>query len=218
MGQKAHPIGLRLGIIKTWDSRWFARKDFAQLLKEDLFIRKYLKARLSKAGVSKIIIQRAANKITINIRTARPGLVIGKRGAQVDLLRDELQHLTKKDVFLNIDEVKKPDSDPMLVAEHVARQLEQRVSFRRAMKKSIASSMRSGVKGIRIQCSGRLGGAEMSRSETYREGRVPLHTLRADIEYAQATARTTYGAVGVKVWVFNGEVLERPGAAEARRE
>jgi small subunit ribosomal protein S3 len=214
LGQKTHPIGLRLGIIKTWDSRWFARKDFAQFLKEDLFIRKYLKARLSKAGVSKIIIQRAANKITINIRTARPGLVIGKRGAQVDLLRDELQHLTKKEVFLNIDEVKKPDHDPALVAEHVARQLEQRVSFRRAMKKAIASSMRSGVKGIRIQCSGRLGGAEMARTETYREGRVPLHTLRADIDYAQATARTTYGAVGVKVWVFTGEVLERPGMLE----
>lgn len=215
LGQKCHPIGLRLGIIKTWDSRWFARKDFAQFLKEDLFIRKYLKARLSKAGVSRIIIQRAANKITINIRTARPGLVIGKRGAQVDLLRDELQHLTKKEVFLNIDEVKKPDHDPTLVAEHVARQLEQRVSFRRAMKKAIASSMRSGVKGIRIQCSGRLGGAEMARTETYREGRVPLHTLRADIDYAQATARTTYGAVGVKVWVFSGEILERPGALEA---
>jgi small subunit ribosomal protein S3 len=215
LGQKTHPIGLRLGIIKTWDSRWFARKDFAAYLKEDLFIRKYLRARLLKAGVSKIIIQRAANKITINIRTARPGLVIGKRGQQVDLLRDELQHVTKKDIFLNIDEVKKPDSDPQLVAEHVARQLEQRVSFRRAMKKAIASSMRSGVKGIRIRCAGRLGGAEMARTETYREGRVPLHTLRADIDYAQSTARTTYGAVGVKVWIFHGEVLERPGAAEA---
>jgi small subunit ribosomal protein S3 len=215
LGQKTHPIGLRLGIIKTWDSRWFARKDFAAHLKEDLFIRKYLRARLLKAGVSKIVIQRAANKITINIRTARPGLVIGKRGQQVDLLRDELQHVTKKDIFLNIDEVKKPDSDPQLVAEHVARQLEQRVSFRRAMKKAIASSMRSGVKGIRIRCAGRLGGAEMARTETYREGRVPLHTLRADIDYAQSTARTTYGAVGVKVWIFHGEVLERPGAAEA---
>lgn len=215
MGQKTNPIGMRLGIIKTWDSRWFARKDYAKLLEEDLFIRKYLKKRLSQAGISAIIIQRAVSKVTVNISTARPGLVIGRRGQQVDQLRDELQHITKKEVFLNIDEVKKPDLDATLVAEHVARQLEQRVSFRRAMKKALASTMRAGAGGIRIICSGRLGGSEMARTESYRDGRVPLHTLRADIDFARATARTIYGACGVKIWIFKGEILERPTAAEA---
>jgi small subunit ribosomal protein S3 len=215
VGQKTNPIGMRLGIIKTWDSRWFARKDYAKLLEEDLFIRKYLKKRLSQAGISAIIIQRAVSKVTVNISTARPGLVIGRRGQQVDQLRDELQHITKKEVFLNIDEVKKPDLDATLVAEHVARQLEQRVSFRRAMKKALASTMRAGAGGIRIICSGRLGGSEMARTESYRDGRVPLHTLRADIDFARATARTIYGACGVKIWIFKGEILERPKAAEA---
>ena len=215
MGQKTNPIGMRLGIIKTWDSRWFARKDYAKLLEEDLFIRKYLKKRLSQAGISRIVIQRAVSKVTVNISTARPGLVIGRRGQQVDQLRDELQHITKKEVFLNIDEVKKPDLDATLVAEHVARQLEQRVSFRRAMKKALASTMRSGAGGIRIICSGRLGGSEMARTESYRDGRVPLHTLRADIDFARATARTIYGACGVKIWIFKGEILERPQAADA---
>ena len=215
MGQKTNPIGMRLGIIKTWDSRWFARKDYAKLLEEDLFIRKYLKKRLSQAGISAIIIQRAVSKVTVNISTARPGLVIGRRGQQVDQLRDELQHITKKEVFLNIDEVKKPDLDATLVAEHVARQLEQRVSFRRAMKKALASTMRAGAGGIRIVCSGRLGGSEMARTESYRDGRVPLHTLRADIDFARATARTIYGACGVKIWIFKGEILERPKVAEA---
>ena len=215
MGQKTNPIGMRLGIIKTWDSRWFARKDYAKLLEEDIFIRKYLKKRLSQAGISRIVIQRAVSKVTINISTARPGLVIGRRGQQVDQLRDELQHITKKEIFLNIDEVKKPDSDAVLVGEHVARQLEQRVSFRRAMKKAIASTMRSGAGGVRIVCSGRLGGAEMARTESYRDGRVPLHTLRADIDFARSTARTIYGAVGVKVWIFKGEVLEKREAPEA---
>ncbi|MEK7316080.1 MAG: 30S ribosomal protein S3 [Candidatus Eisenbacteria bacterium] len=214
MGQKTNPIGMRLGIIKTWDSRWFARKDYAKLLEEDLFIRKYLKKRLSQAGISRIIIQRAVSKVTVNISTARPGLVIGRRGQQVDQLRDELQHITKKEVFLNIDEVKKPDLDATLVAEHVARQLEQRVSFRRAMKKALASTMRSGAGGIRIVCSGRLGGSEMARTESYRDGRVPLHTLRADIDFARATARTIYGACGVKIWIFKGEILERAKVAE----
>ena len=214
MGQKTNPIGMRLGIIKTWDSRWFARKDYAKLLEEDLFIRKYLKKRLSQAGISAIIIQRAVSKVTVNISTARPGLVIGRRGQQVDQLRDELQHITKKEVFLNIDEVKKPDLDATLVAEHVARQLEQRVSFRRAMKKALASTMRAGAGGIRIVCSGRLGGSEMARTESYRDGRVPLHTLRADIDFARATARTIYGACGVKIWIFKGEILERPKVAE----
>lgn len=215
MGQKTNPIGMRLGIIQTWDSRWFARKDYPKLLEEDIFIRKYLKKRLAQAGVSRIVIQRAPAKVTVNISTARPGLVIGRRGQQVDQLRDELQHLTKKEIFLNIDEVKKPDLDATLVGEHVARQLEQRVSFRRAMKKAIASTMRSGAGGIRIVCSGRLGGAEMARTESYRDGRVPLHTLRAEIDFARATARTIYGTCGVKVWIFKGEVLDKKEAAQA---
>ena len=215
MGQKTNPIGMRLGIILTWDSRWFARKDYPKLLEEDIFIRKYLKKRLSQAGISRIVIQRAVSKVTINISTARPGLVIGRRGQQVDQLRDELQHITKKEIFLNIDEVKKPDMDATLVGEHVARQLEQRVSFRRAMKKAIASTMRSGAGGVRIVCSGRLGGAEMARTESYRDGRVPLHTLRADIDFARSTARTIYGTVGVKVWIFKGEILPKREAAEA---
>ena len=215
MGQKTNPIGMRLGIIFTWDSRWFARKDYAKLLEEDIFIRKYLKKRLSQAGISRIVIQRAVSKVTINISTARPGLVIGRRGQQVDQLRDELQHITKKEIFLNIDEVKKPDMDATLVGEHVARQLEQRVSFRRAMKKAIASTMRAGAGGVRIVCSGRLGGAEMARTESYRDGRVPLHTLRADIDFARSTARTIYGTVGVKVWIFKGEILPKREAAEA---
>ena len=215
MGQKTNPIGMRLGIVSTWDSRWFARKDYPKLLEEDIFIRKYLKKRLSQAGVSRIVIQRAPSKVTVNISTARPGLVIGRRGQQVDQLRDELQHLTKKEIFLNIDEVKKPDLDATLVGEHVARQLEQRVSFRRAMKKAIASTMRSGAGGVRIVCSGRLGGAEMARTESYRDGRVPLHTLRAEIDFARATARTIYGTCGVKVWIFKGEVLDKKEAAAA---
>lgn len=206
MGQKTNPIGLRLGIIRTWDSKWFATKDYATLLSEDLFIRKYLKTRLEQANVSKVLIQRAANRLTINIRTAKPGLVIGRKGAQVDQLRDELQHLTRKEIYLNIDEVKKPDLDAQLVADHVARQLEQRIGFRRAMKKAIASTMRAGGLGVKIVCSGRLGGAEMARTESYREGRVPLHTLRADVDYAVSTAHTTYGTIGVKVWIFHGEV------------
>jgi small subunit ribosomal protein S3 len=213
VGQKTNPIGMRLGIVATWDSRWFARKDYPKLLEEDIFIRKYLKKRLSQAGVSRIVIQRAPSKVTVNISTARPGLVIGRRGQQVDQLRDELQHLTKKEIFLNIDEVKKPDLDATLVGEHVARQLEQRVSFRRAMKKAIASTMRSGAGGVRIVCSGRLGGAEMARTESYRDGRVPLHTLRAEIDFARATARTIYGTCGVKVWIFKGEVLDKKEAA-----
>ena len=218
MGQKTNPIGMRLGIINTWDSRWFARKDYPKLLEEDIFIRKYLKKRLSQAGISRIVIQRAVSKVTINISTARPGLVIGRRGQQVDQLRDELQHITKKEIFLNIDEVKKPDTDATLVGEHVARQLEQRVSFRRAMKKAIASTMRAGAGGVRIVCSGRLGGAEMARTEGYREGRVPLHTLRADIDFARGTAKTIYGTVGVKVWIFKGEILDKREQTDGGRE
>jgi small subunit ribosomal protein S3 len=213
---------MRLGIVKTWDSRWFAGKDYPQLLKEDLFIRKYLKSRLHRAGISRFIIERAPKKITITIHTARPGMVIGRKGAEVDQIRDELQHLTKKEIYINIQEVKRPEVDAALVAEHVAHQLEQRVAFRRAMKKAMSTAMRAGAQGIRICSNGRLGGAEMSRTEWYREGRVPLHTFRADIDFARATAMTTYGTVGVKVWVFREEVFDKrrgeaPMDAGARR-
>ena len=207
MGQKTHPIGIRLGIVKTWDSRWFAKKGYADALQEDLFIKRYLKHRLFAAGISKILVERKADKVTITIHTARPGLVIGRKGEQVDKLSAELRKVTRHEVQLNIEEVKRADLDAQLVAEHVAKQLEQRVSFRRAMKKAIASSMRAGALGTRVTCAGRLGGAEMSRYETYREGRVPLHTLRADIDFARATAHTTYGSCGVKVWIFHGEVI-----------
>jgi small subunit ribosomal protein S3 len=209
MGQKTHPIGLRLGIIKSWDSKWFGKRNYAELLKEDLLIKRYLKKRLYQAGISRITIERKGDRITIGIKTARPGLVIGRKGEQVDKLSEEMKSLTKKVVQLNIEEIKRADLDAQLVAEHIAKQLEQRVSFRRVMKKAIASSMRAGAQGIRVACSGRLGGSEMARYETYREGRVPLHTLRADIDFARATANTAYGTCGVKVWIFHGEVLDR---------
>jgi len=209
MGQKTHPIGLRLGIIKDWDSRWFATRNYQEWLKEDLLIKRYLKRRLYQAGISKITIERKGDKLTIAIKTARPGLVIGRKGEQVDKLSEEMKQLTKRVVQLNIEEIKRADLDAQLVAEHIAKQLEQRVSFRRVMKKAIASSMRAGAQGIRVACSGRLGGSEMARYETYREGRVPLHTLRADIDFARATANTAYGTCGVKVWIFHGEVLDR---------
>ncbi|RNC69362.1 MAG: 30S ribosomal protein S3 [Desulfuromonadales bacterium] len=207
MGQKVNPIGFRLGVIKTWDSRWYAEADYAKLLHEDIKLRNFLKKRLYNSGVSKIEIERAANKAKINIFTARPGLIIGKKGAEVETLKKELAKLTDKEVYLNIQEVRKPELDAQLVAENVALQLERRVAFRRAMKKSVTSALKFGAKGIRITCSGRLGGAEMSRTEWYREGRVPLHTLRADIDYGFAEAKTTYGIIGVKVLIFKGEVL-----------
>ena len=211
MGQKTHPIGLRLGIVKTWDSRWFAGHEYAKLLEEDLMIRRYLDRRLTQAGVSRVVIERKAKKVTIVIHTARPGIVIGRKGQQVDQIRDELQTLTKRDVYIEIQEVDKPEVDARLVGEHISRQLAQRVGFRRAMKKAVSSAIRRGALGIRVECSGRLGGAEMARREGYREGRVPLHTLRADIDFARVTCRTTYGAIGVKVWIFKGEVLGKPG-------
>lgn len=207
MGQKVNPIGFRLGIIKTWDSKWYAEADFAKNLHEDLKIRQFLKKRLYNAGISKIEIERAANKTKVNIHAARPGLIIGKKGAEVDLLKKELANITSKEVFITISEVRKPELDAQLVAENVALQLERRIAFRRAMKKSVTSTLKFGAKGIRITCSGRLGGAEMSRTEWYREGRVPLHTLRADIDYGFAEAKTTYGIIGVKVLIFKGEVL-----------
>lgn len=207
MGQKVNPIGFRLGVIKTWDSKWYAEADYAKLLHEDLKLRDFLKKRLYNSGVSKIEIERAANKAKINIYTARPGLIIGKKGSEVETLKKDLAKLTDKEVFLNIQEIRKPELDAQLVAENVAMQLERRIAFRRAMKKSVTTALKFGAKGIRITCSGRLGGAEMSRTEWYREGRVPLHTLRADIDYGFAEAKTTYGIIGIKVLIFKGEVL-----------
>lgn len=207
MGQKVNPISIRLGINKTWASRWYAKADYAKLLHEDMKLRSFLKKRLYNSGVSSIDIERAANKAKITIHTARPGLIIGKKGSEVETLKKELARLTDKEVYLNIQEVRKPELDAQLVAENVALQLERRIAFRRAMKKSVQSSLKFGAKGIRITCSGRLGGAEMSRTEWYREGRVPLHTLRADIDYGFAEAKTTYGIIGVKVLIFKGEVL-----------
>lgn len=212
MGQKVHPIGFRLGVIRTWDSKWFATGDYASLLHEDIKLRNYLKQRLYHAGISKIELERAANKAKINIFAARPGIIIGKKGSEVEALKKELAKLTDKEVFINIQEVRKPEIDAQLVAENVALQLERRVAFRRAMKKSVSQALKFGAKGIKINCAGRLGGAEMSRTEWYREGQVPLHTLRADIDYGFAEAKTTYGIIGVKVLIYKGEVLgkDRP--------
>jgi small subunit ribosomal protein S3 len=208
MGQKTHPLGLRLGIIKTWDSRWFASsRDYANLLHEDLVLREYVRNRLSKAGVSKVEIERTPKRVTVTIHTARPGAVIGKRGAEIESLQRELQLLTKKEVHLNVQEIRAPELDSLLVAESIARQLEQRIGFRRAMRKSVTSALRLGAEGIRVFCSGRLDGSEIARTEGYREGRVPLHTLRADIDFSRATAHTTYGCIGVKVWISKGDVL-----------
>ena len=207
MGQKVHPIGFRLGVIRTWDSKWFGEKNYAQWLHEDIKIREFVKKSLNHAGVSRVEIERAANKVKVNVHTARPGIVIGKRGAGLETVKKDLQAYTKNEVFLNIVEVRKAETDAQLVAENIATQLERRIAFRRAMKKSIQTAMKFGAKGIRVACSGRLGGAEMARYEWYREGRVPLHTLRADIDYGYAIARTTYGTIGCKVWVCRGEVL-----------
>ncbi|MCF8284134.1 MAG: 30S ribosomal protein S3 [Sphingobacteriales bacterium] len=206
MGQKAHPIGNRLGIIKGWDSNWFGGNKYADKLVEDEKIRKYIHARIAKGGIAKIVIERTLKRITITIHTARPGIVIGKGGQEVDKIKEELKKITKKDVQINIFEIKRPELDAQLVADGVAKQLEARISFRRAMKTSIASTMRMGAEGIKIMTAGRLGGAEMARTEQYKEGRVPLHTLRADIDYALAEALTTYGKIGVKVWICKGEV------------
>lgn len=205
MGQKVNPIGLRLGINRTWDSNWFDERSFADKLKEDLKIRKYIRARLEHAGISRIGIERTAKKITLTIYTARPGIVIGRKGAEVDKLKVELQRITKKDVQLNIEEIKRPELDAYLVARNVANQLESKISFRRAMKKAIMSARRMGAEGVKISCAGRLAGAEMARTEQYKEGRIPLHTLRSDIDYAYTTAKTTYGIIGVKVWICKGE-------------
>ena len=208
MGQKTNPIGFRLGIVKPWASRWFATKDMPALLKEDELIRKYLLTRLGHAAIAEIHVERRPGKVTVTVHTGRPGVVIGKRGAEVDKLRDELTQLTGKEVGINVEEIKRPELDAQLVGDSVAHQLTQRISFRRAMKRAVQSAMRMGAQGIKIKCGGRLGGAEIARVEGYHEGRVPLHTLRADIDYAQSTAKTTFGTIGVKVWIFKGEVVE----------
>ncbi len=210
MGQKTNPIGLRLGIIKGWDSNWYGGNKYAAKLVEDDKIRKYLNARLAKAGVSKIVIERTLKLVTVNINTARPGIIIGKGGQEVDKLKEELKKLTGKEVQINISEIKRPELDAYLVAQNVAKQIEGRISFRRAVKTSIASTMRLGAEGIKIAVAGRLGGAEMARNEMYKEGRIPLHTLRADIDYAAVEAHTTYGRIGVKVWICRGEIFGRP--------
>jgi small subunit ribosomal protein S3 len=208
MGQKTHPRGFRLGIVKPWRSRWYAERTFADLLQEDETIRKYMHQRLSHAAVAQVEIDRKPQKIVVTVHTARPGVVIGKQGAEVDKLRDELAHLTKSEVSINVEEIKRPELEAQLVADSIAHQLQQRISFRRAMKRSVQSAMRAGAEGIRVKVGGRLGGAEIARVEGYHEGRVPLHTLRADIDYAISTAKTTYGTIGVKVWIFKGEVVE----------
>ena len=217
MGHKVNPVGFRLGINRTWDSRWFAEAKYGELLHEDIRLRTFLFDRLSQAGVSRVVIERPAKRARVTIHSARPGVVIGKKGADIEKLRQELSHMTGNDVTLNIVEIRKPELDAKLVAENIAQQLERRVAFRRAMKRSVQSAMRLGAQGIRINCGGRLGGAEIARMEWYREGRVPLHTLRADVDYSTATAQTTYGACGVKVWVFKGEVLAHDPMALDKR-
>jgi small subunit ribosomal protein S3 len=213
MGQKVHPIGLRLGIIKTWDSRWFSQKNYAPLLHEDIKIRKIVKERLMHAGVAKVEIERAGQKAKINIHTARPGIIIGKKGAEVDKLKKDLEAMTGKQMYINIQEIRRPELDAQLVSENIALQLERRIAFRRAMKKAVTSALRLGAQGIKITCAGRLAGAEIARTEWYREGRVPLHTLRADINYGFFEAKTTMGQIGVKVWIYRGDVLQQPSTA-----
>ncbi len=216
MGQKVNPIGFRLGVTRTWKSKWYEERNYARWLKEDLKLRKYIKKKHYATGISSIDIERSPNKVKMTVHTAKPGIVIGKRGAGVEQLKRELQKLSDNEIILNIVEVRKAELDAQLVAENVATQLERRTSFRRAMKKAMGTAMKFGAKGIRIACSGRLGGAEMSRREWYREGRVPLHTLRADIDYGEALARTTYGIIGVKVWIFKGEVLSERGITQEK--
>ncbi len=218
MGQKVNPIGIRLGINRTWDSRWYANdENYAGLLHEDIKLREFLFDRLSQAGISRVVIERPAKKARVTIHSARPGVVIGKKGADIEKLRQDISRMTNSEVHLNIVEIRKPEIDAKLVAENIAQQLERRVAFRRAMKRAVQSAMRLGAGGIRINCAGRLGGAEIARTEWYREGRVPLHTLRADVDYGTATGRTTYGACGVKVWIFKGEILAHDPMAQDKR-
>lgn len=211
MGQKTNPIGLRLGIIRSWDANWFDEKNLAAKLSEDLKVRNYIRNRKKKAGIARIIVERTAKQLRITINTSRPGVIIGRSGKDITQLEEELKKLTGKDVKILISEVKRPELDALLVADNIAQQLEGRISFRRAMKQAVSAAMRTGAIGIRVMCSGRLGGAEMARSEQYKEGRIPLHTLRADIDYGTSTARTIYGAIGVKVWVSKGEIIGKKG-------
>ena len=217
MGQKINPIGLRLGINKTWDSRWFASGEYADKLHEDLKIRKYLKKNLNAAGISKIVIERPSKKARVTIHTARPGVVIGKKGADIEKIKKDLGKYTKDEIQLNIVEIRKPELDSTLIAEGIAQQLERRIAFRRAMKRAVQSALRLGAQGIRINVSGRLGGAEIARMEWYREGRVPLHTLRADVDYGTANALTTYGIIGIKVWVYKGDILDHDPLAQLEK-
>lgn len=220
MGQKSHPYGLRLGVIDDWQSKWYAENDkFADFLYEDIVLRRYLMKRFEHASLAKVGIERTVKKVNVNLFTARPGVVIGKKGEELDRLKSELQYLTGKEIYISVHEIKRPEADAKLVAENIARQLEKRVSFRRAMKRAMQSAMRMGVEGVKIQCGGRLGGAEIARVEEYAEGRVPLHTLRADIDYATATAKTVYGSVGIKVWIMHGEKIGKDVfTAEPKRE
>ncbi|MEN8224331.1 MAG: 30S ribosomal protein S3 [Bacteroidota bacterium] len=218
MGQKTNPIGLRLGIIKGWDSNWYGGKKFGSKLLEDHQIRQYLTARLAKAGISRILIERTLKLVTVTIFTARPGIIIGKGGSEVDKLKEELKKLTKKEIQINISEIKRPELDATIVANSIAKQIEGRISFRRAIKTSIASTMRIGAEGIKVVISGRLGGAEMARSEMYKDGRTPLHTLRADIDYAKIEAHTTYGRIGIKVWICKGEIYGKPELVPSQSE
>jgi len=221
MGQKTHPVGFRLGVIRGWESNWYTDGSFADKLVEDEEIRRYLNARLKRAGLARIVIERTPKRVILTLHTSRPGVVIGRGGTEVEKLREELKQLTQKDIQININEIKRPELDASLVAQNVAQQLEGRVSFRRAMKQAVGSAMRMGAEGIRIRAAGRLGGAEMSRTEQYLEGRVPLHTLRADIDFAEATAFTTAGTCGVKVWIYHGEILGKPDLspnAQAQRQ
>jgi small subunit ribosomal protein S3 len=215
LGQKTHPIGVRLGIIKTWNSKWFARKNYKDLLYEDLAIQKFIKSNLFHAGVPKTEIERTGQKIRATIHTARPGIIIGKKGAEVEKLKKQLEKMTGKELSIDIKEIRKPELDAQLVAENIAMQLEKRIAFRRAMKKSVVSALRFGALGIKVACSGRLAGAEIARAEWYREGRVPLHTFRSDIDYGVAEAKTTYGRIGVKVWIYKGDILQEPAIPQS---
>jgi small subunit ribosomal protein S3 len=215
LGQKVNPIGFRLGVIKSWDSRWFAEKDYARFIEDDWRIREFLKKKLYHAGISKVEIERWAKRIRLRIYAARPGIVIGKKGAEIEILKKELERMVPQEVVVDIQEVRKPEVDAQLVSENVGLQIVRRVAFRRAMKRSVSSAMRFGAQGIKVCCSGRLGGAEMARTEWYKEGRIPLHTLRADIDYGFSEARTTYGIIGVKVWIFHGEILKKDKAVSA---
>lgn len=221
MGQKTHPIGLRLGIVKTWSSKWFADKNYSKILHEDIKIRQHIKKNLFQAGISKIEIERAAKKIRVSIHTARPGMIIGKKGTEIDTLKNEIMKITNNEVLINIIDIRKPGLDAQLTAENIALQLEKRISYKRAMKRAIVTALKFGAKGVKVACSGRLAGAEIARYEWYREGRVPLHTLRADIDYGSMTANTVYGTIGVKVWIYKGDILDRnlkPEAEETSAE